>query len=94
MTLHIELDPGLEASLSVAAQSEGLSIEDFVRGCLKKQFGKAAPATNEETTTPTHSEAYELGKHVFGKYSSGRSDLSVNHEKILGEIFDEKHRNR
>jgi hypothetical protein len=92
MTLHIELDPGLEASLSVAAQSEGLSVEDFVRGCLKKQLGTTP--TPEETTAPKYSEAYELGKHVFGKYSSGRSDLSVNHEKILGEIFDEKHRNR
>jgi hypothetical protein len=29
--------------------------------------------------------AYELGKNVFGKYGSGRDDLSTNRKAILGE---------
>jgi hypothetical protein len=33
---------------------------------------------------------YELGKHLFGRYGSGRDDLSINRKHILREILDEK----
>ena len=39
-----------------------------------------------------HPSAFELGKHLFGKYGSGRSGLSENAEQILREKLRAKHR--
>ena len=37
-------------------------------------------------------DSYELGKDVFGKYGSGRSDLSVNYKTLLKDMIRAKHR--
>lgn len=34
---------------------------------------------------------YELGKDLFGKYGSGRSDLSTQYKKLLRDRINAKH---
>jgi hypothetical protein len=86
MTISIRLDPTLERKLEAAALLEGVSKSEFVRRCLEKQLD-AAPIDRAKL-------AWELGKELFDKYGSGRSDVSQNDEKILREIFDAKRRRR
>jgi|GEM_PF-2101319 len=45
-----------------------------------------------EASQASFKKPYELGKDLFGKYSSGRKDLARNHSKILKEILREKHK--
>ncbi len=85
MTLSIRLDAELEQRLESAAVVAGVSKSEFVRQCLQERLAEL-PAGDSR-------RAWELGKHLFGKFGSGRTDVSQNSEQILGELFDEKRRN-
>lgn len=86
MTISIRLEPEVDRKLAAAASQEGVSKSEFVRRCLAKELD-ARPVDRGKL-------AWELGKDVFGKHGSGRSDVSENDEKILDEIFDAKRRHR
>ena len=86
MTITIRLPDEFEAKLRTRLDQGDVALSEFVRQAIAEKLERELRAE-----TPS---AYELGKDVFGKYASGRSDISENAEKILGEIFDAKRRGR
>jgi RHH-type transcriptional regulator, rel operon repressor / antitoxin RelB len=84
MAISLRLTKSLEQALTRAARSAGLSKSAYVRRCLEREL--AADAER-----PTF---YEAGKHLFGRYGSGRGDLARNSEQILKEMLRAKHRRR
>ena len=86
MTLNIDLDSETQLRLEATAKLQGLTLEEYARRRLTESL--------VEPPVGSASRAWELGKHLFGSFSSGRSDLSQNHETILGEIFDAKRKER
>ena len=87
MAVSLRLTPAEEKSLAQAARRAGISKSEYLRQCLNARL----------IAEQSHSWAYELGKDLFGKYASGRSDLSVNAKKIVREIIHAKarrHRHR
>ena len=84
MAVSLRLTKAQEKALTRAARRAGITKSQYLRQCL------TARLVAEET----HSWAYELGKDLFGKYGSGRGDLSRNAETIVKEIIREKARRR
>ena len=82
MAISLRLSKSLERALVRAARAQGLSKSEFVRQCLQRQLA-------EKAERPT---LYEAGKHLFGKYGSGRSDLATNSEQIVRELIRAKNR--
>jgi len=83
--VSLRLSKQLEQWLSRAARMAGVSKSAFVRQCIedRKQSDESRPT------------AYELGKDLFGKYGSGRTDLARNAKKIVREkIHAKARRNR
>ena len=83
MTITIRLPMKLEADLRARLDMRGVGLSDFVRDAIAEKLERE-PA---EQPSP-----YALGKHLFGKHGSGRSDLSSNRKTILNEILRAKHR--
>jgi hypothetical protein len=86
MAVSVRFDPDVERKLEAAAIAQGVSKSEYIRRCVAQELDKA-PIDRAKL-------AWELGKDVFGKYGSGRSDGSENDEKILDEMFDAKRRDR
>ena len=85
MAVSLRLAKTEEQALARAARRAGISKSQYLRQCLTARL----------EAEKHHSWAYELGKDLFGKYESGRSDLSVNSEKIVREkIHAKARRNR
>jgi hypothetical protein len=83
MLVSIRLDPNMAKELARAARASGVSKSEFVRRSLSQYIA----------LTKMENRAWELGKDLFGKFGSGRGDLSTNAEQILREKFHGK-RNR
>lgn len=75
MTVSLRLDQELSNRLDALAEQTGRSKSDLLRESLKEYLER-------NNVRPS---AWELGKHLFGKVGSGRSDLSINSEQILRE---------
>lgn len=75
MTITIRLDPELQEAVDRVAQAQGLTRSELVRECLQHYLEQ-----QQKRPTP-----WELGKDLFGKHASGRSDLAVNRKAILRE---------
>jgi predicted DNA-binding protein len=84
MTISVRLDDDTERALRRAAKEQGISNSELVRQCLHDYLDRTGDSRF----------AWELGKEVFGKYGSGRSDLSTKHEEILRDQFRAKRRRR
>jgi Ribbon-helix-helix protein, copG family len=82
MPISVRLDDELEAELRTHLAEAELPLSEFVRQAIAEKLARAG-------SKPT---PYELGKHLFGKYKSGRDDLSVNHEKLLKDRLSARHR--
>jgi Arc/MetJ-type ribon-helix-helix transcriptional regulator len=82
MTLSVRLDEETEVKLRRLLEQKGGSLSAFVRAAIAEKLER-------ETKKPT---PYELGKHLFGRYSSDRCDLAENSEQILREKFRAKRR--
>jgi len=83
MTITIRLPAKLEADLRTRLGTRRAKLSDFVRDAIAEKLER------EPAEPPS---AYDLGKHLFGKYGSGRSDLSTNRKAILTEALRAKHR--
>ncbi len=70
--ITLRLDPKLEQQVSHVAKSLGLSKSELIRKSLVNYI------ENIEKKSP-----WEAGHDLFGKYASGRDDLSSNRKKIL-----------
>jgi len=83
MTITIRLPIKIETDLRARLAARGVGLSDFVRDAIAEKLQR------EPAKQPS---AYDLGKHLFGKYGSGRPDLSTNRKAILNEILRAKHR--
>ena len=84
MSVTIRLPVPLEKELARAASRKRVSKSQLVRDCLQAYLSadKDAPL------------AWELGKDLFGKVGSGRSDLSRNRQQIVRDKLNARHRRR
>jgi hypothetical protein len=85
MTITVRLPAKLEAKLRKCLEPQDIKLSDFVCQAIEEKL---------ERTPEKKPSAYELGKHVFGKYSSRETDRAERAEEFLREIFREKHRRR
>ena len=81
MTLTVRLDSKVEEALTEYAVGNGISKSEAVKRGLKLLFD----------STPPQKSAYEIGKHLFGRHSSGRTDGSVSVKKHYRETMLAKH---
>ena len=84
MTITIRLPDETEAKLKARLEKGDVALSEYVRQAVAEKLEREPAATKPS--------AYELGKDVFGKYESGRSDISENAEQILRDMFDAKRR--
>lgn len=75
MTITIRLDDKMDQAVAAAAKAVGVTKSEFVRQCLRERL-------EQEANLPS---AWELGKDLFGKYSSNRGDLGRNAKRIARE---------
>ena len=72
--ITLRLDPTLEREINNTAKHLGLSKSELIRKSIQDYIKKRK-----------NPDAWETGKDLFGKYSSGRDDLSVRRKEILKE---------
>jgi Arc/MetJ-type ribon-helix-helix transcriptional regulator len=84
MTITIRLPDEFEAKLRARLENSDIALSDFVRSAIAEKLEREPP--------PEKPSAYELGKHLFGKYSSDRDDLAENADAIVREAVLAKHR--
>lgn len=75
MTISLRLDEQLQRELERAARAAGVSKSEVIRRSLQEFL-----ARSNTQRTP-----WELGQHLFGRYGSGRSDLSSNRKRLVRE---------
>jgi hypothetical protein len=77
--LTLRLSSELEKKLNNLAEVLGIPKSEIVRKSLQAYLNKIE-----------QNNAWQAGKDLFGKYSSGRSDLSENRKSILKQKLQEK----
>ena len=75
MTLTLRLDGNLERQLAIAAQKVGVSKSELVRQCLTEYLDSRGDSRT----------AWKLGKNLFGRHGSGRTDLAASAKRIARE---------
>ena len=83
MTITIRLPENLEADLRARLEQRSVALSDFVRDAIAEKLQR------EPERPPS---AYDLGKDLFGKHGSGRSNLSTSRKAVLSELLRAKHR--
>lgn len=83
MTITVRLPKDLEVELRTRLAGEEIALSDYVCDAIAEKLQR------EQERNPS---PYELGRELFGKYSSGRSDLAENAASILRERLLAKHR--
>ncbi len=82
MSVTVRLPLPLERELARAASRKRVSKSQLIRDCLQAFL-------NAESDAPL---AWDLGKDLFGKVGSGRSDLSQNRKQIVRDKLNARHR--
>jgi hypothetical protein len=72
--ITLRLDPQTELLLKSAAEHLGLSRTELIRQSILDYLSR--------NNAPS---AWETGKHLFGKYSSGCGDLSARRKELVKE---------
>jgi hypothetical protein len=70
-----------ETKLEQISEDENLTPSEIIQKALENYFHKYY-----QKPIP-----YELGEDLFGKYGSGKGNLSRDYKKLLKEKFYEKH---
>lgn len=76
----VRLPAEIEQKLRSLAESSRKSKSDLIKEALELFF--AAEQTGKDS--------YELGKNLFGKYGSGRRNLSRDYKKLLKDKIGAK----
>jgi hypothetical protein len=84
MTISLRLDDRLTRKLTSVAKARGISKSELIRKCL----------TDYLEGSQQEPSAWDLGKHLFGCYHSGQSDLSVRAKEIVGERMNARRTNK
>jgi len=71
----------MEKKLEIRSKMEGIPKSKVVKRALDQYL-----KTTEDTTNP-----YELGKDLFGKFSSNEGNLSIVYKKRVDRKIAEKH---
>ena len=82
MTLTVKLKPDLEALIAARRRAESSTKSAIVQEALRAYLERNPKA------------AFELGKEVFGKRGSGRSDLSERRHDYYAGLANAKRRSR
>jgi len=77
--ITLRLDPVLESEITVTAKNFGMTKSDLIRQSILEYI--------RNLKNPT---AWEVGRDLFGRYSSGSKNLSVDRKKILKERIKAK----
>ena len=85
MSITITLPVELETTLKERVATAGGSVDAFVRDAVQEKLER-------EARPPRKLTPFEAGREVFGRHSSGRSDLSENADAIVSEIIRGKRR--
>ncbi len=80
MPTTIRLPQKTERRLSIVARKERKTKTELIKNALDKFLDDYLDAQS----------SYELGKEYFGKYGSGRGDLSTRRKEILTEMLRAK----
>lgn len=75
MTISLRLNDALARQVAAAAKARQISKSELIRTCLAEAMERADSSAT----------AWELGKHLFGCYDSGKGDLSVRAREIARE---------
>lgn len=79
MTLRIDED--LEKKIERASVNLGISKSELLRRSVQEFIaGMSKP------------DPWDVGKDLFGKYRSGRRDLSTNRKTIIRDLLSRKHK--
>ncbi len=70
--ITLRLDSKLEQSINNTAKNLGLTKSELIRKSISEYLGKLESP-----------DAWETGKTLFGKYSSGLGNLSADRKKLL-----------
>ncbi len=70
--ITLRLDPTLEQAINDTAQKLGLTKSELIRKSILEYLSKLGKAN-----------AWEVGQDLFGKYSSGLSNLSTERKAIV-----------
>lgn len=82
--ISLRIKPELEKTLSYFAEAKGKSRSEIIIESIKEYIENHS----------TEKTPFALGKDLFGKYSSGKTDLSKNRKKYLKERLSQKHAKR
>jgi RHH-type transcriptional regulator, rel operon repressor / antitoxin RelB len=77
--ITLRLDPKLEQAVNMTAKNLGLTKSELIRKCIADYMAKSKP-----------SNAWDTGKDLFGKYSSGKGNLSSERKVLLKEKIRSK----
>ncbi len=70
--ITLRLDPKLEQAVNITAKNLGLTKSELIRQCIGDYIAKSK-----------HSNAWDVGKDLFDKYSSNQGILSVDRKKLI-----------
>ncbi|AIT11134.1 MULTISPECIES: ribbon-helix-helix protein, CopG family [Leptospira] len=82
--ISLRLPPDLEKKLADVAKTENKSKSEVIKESLIYYIDNLAQKPS----------AYELGKKYFGRYKSGTSDRSVNHQKYVKDAILKKQKSK
>jgi predicted DNA-binding protein len=92
MTVAVRLPEELEADLRRLATRTGHTLSDCVREACVAYIAQQQPAA--QAADANESEAYRIGKHVFGCADSGDATRWKNRKQIIATSLTAKHRAR
>ena len=75
-------DTHIKEILHLLSQSEDLSMSDIIAKSILEYHQRHFP----------NQSFFEVEKELFGRYSSGRGNLSTKRKRYLKEILSAKHR--
>ena len=85
--LSVRLDSSLENQLNLLAQEKSVSKSQIIKDSLTYYFDMLKSKNRQKS-------AYELGENLFGKYGSGKSNLSTTYKQKLKEKIYAKNSHR
>ena len=80
MTISIRLDEQTEQAIAKLARFAGKTKSELLRGLIDEYIEKQQ----------VEQSPWELGKHLFGRESSGVGTLSVNRKKVIKDLINAK----
>ncbi len=85
--LSVRLDHNLENELHFLAKEKKISKSQIIKDSLVYYFDMLKEQTNKKSS-------FELGSDLFGKYASGKDNLSTTYKQILKDKINAKNNHR